>query len=243
MVKNDLLSAGSPRGRSGSGAILCAFLLALPVPASAAESICFGRPGKGRLEGGVALPLGGANFTAYSRLASVLDRNYVHSRVADAIVEAYAGLAADRKDLVFVYGESGHAGGGPFPPHRTHQNGLSADFMVPVRDAGGTSVALPTHPTNRYGYGIEFDRDGRSGGYRIDFDAVALHLGALHRSARRRGLGIERVIFDPDYLPRLFATSRGAYLQAHIPFMQRQAWVRHDEHYHVDFALPCRPLR
>ena len=40
---------------------------------------------------------------------------------------------------------------------------------------------------------------------------------------------------------KLFATPRGAYLQQHLHFMARPAWVRHDEHYHVDFR-PCAPL-
>jgi penicillin-insensitive murein DD-endopeptidase len=87
-----------------------------------AEASCFGRTVKGRLEGGVALPLSGANFTAYSRLATVLDRNYVHPKVADVVMDAYEALAKTEKSLVFVYGESGHRKGGPFPPHRTHQN-------------------------------------------------------------------------------------------------------------------------
>lgn len=212
-------------------------------PVQARESICYGNASKGRLEGGVALPLKGNNFYSYSDFASLLDRNYVHSRVAEVVLDAYRAVADVQPRLVFVYGESGQAQGGPFPPHRTHQNGLSVDFMVPVRDASGESVPLPTQPWNKYGYGIEFDRKGRFGEYRIDFEAMALHLEALHRAARRRGIGIERVIFDPAYLPSLFATSRGDYLQANIPFMMRPAWVRHDEHYHVDFSLACRPFR
>jgi len=27
-----------------------------------------------------------------------------------------------------------------------------------------------------------------------------------------------------------------------LNFMKGEAWVRHDEHYHVDFAVPCKPL-
>lgn len=218
-------------------------LCALPSRLPAAESVCYGQPGKGRLEGGIALPLSGKNFTSYSRLASLLDRNYVHSQVAEIVVESYDALAVAHKGLVFVYGESGHAKGGPFPPHRTHQNGLSVDFMVPVRDKSGNSVPLPTNPLNRYGYDTEFNQRGEAGAYRIDFEAVALHLEALHASAAKRGAKIERVIFDPAYLPLLFATSRGAFLQANLSFMRKQAWVRHDEHYHVDFALACKPLR
>ena len=28
----------------------------------------------------------------------------------------------------------------------------------------------------------------------------------------------------------------------HIEFMPGKSWVRHDEHFHVDFAIPCKPL-
>jgi penicillin-insensitive murein endopeptidase len=114
--------------------------------------------------------------------------------------------------------------------------------MVLVRDSAGKSVALPTNPLNRYGYDLEFDRQGRMKEYRIDFETIALHLETLDLLVKRHGIGIERVIFDSAYLPILFATSRGGALQSKMSFMLRQAWVRHDEHYHVDFALPCRPL-
>ncbi|MDP0919020.1 hypothetical protein Q6272_28610, partial [Klebsiella pneumoniae] len=95
-------------------------------------------------------------------------------------------------------------------PHRSHQNGLSVDFFVPVRDADGRSVALPTGVGNQWGYDIDFDADARWGAYRIDFDALAEHLLELHRAATARGLGIAQVIFDTAYLPRLFATAHGA---------------------------------
>jgi murein endopeptidase len=73
--------------------------------------------------------------------------------------------------------------GGRIRPHRTHQNGLSVDFFVPVRNAQGKSVPLPISITNRLSYNIEFDISGK-------------------------------------YV---------------------KPWVRHDEHYHVDFAVPCKP--
>ncbi|MCX9156328.1 hypothetical protein OPU71_09365 [Niveibacterium sp. 24ML] len=76
----------------------------------------------------------------------------------------------------------------------------------------------------------------------LDFEAIAEHLYALHRAAAAHGIGIAKVIIDPPFLPRLFATRRGAYLKQHLSFMKRSAWVRHDEHYHVDFALPCKAL-
>jgi penicillin-insensitive murein endopeptidase len=53
---------------------------------------------------------------------------------------------------------------------------------------------------------------------------------------------IALVVLDPPYLPRLFATARGSFLRQTLNFMKVRAWVRHDEHYHVDFAIPCRPI-
>ena len=72
--------------------------------------------------------------------------------------------------------------------------------------------------------------------------ALAEHVYQLHVTAKTRGVGIALVIFDPPFLSRLFATQRGQFLQQNLNFMKRVAWVRHDEHYHVDFAVRCRPI-
>jgi penicillin-insensitive murein endopeptidase len=164
----------------------------------------------------------------------------VHAQVAEIIADAYAALARQSPEVHYVYGETGWPSGGRFRPHRSHQNGLSVDFFVPVRNAAGQSVALPTGVGDKFGYDIEFDADARWGEYRIDFVALAEHLLQLQRAAQARGLGIAQVIFDTSYLPRLFATPRGAELQR-LNFMKGKPWVRHDEHYHVDFAVPCKP--
>lgn len=54
-----------------------------------------------------------------------------------------------------------------------------------------------------------------------------------------RATGIALVIFDRAYLPKLFATKRGPWLKTLLTFMQSKPWVRHDEHYHVDFSIRC----
>lgn len=207
---------------------------------SAAESQCFGSVSKGRIEGSVKLPSSGTNFSAYSSLAAMTGRTHVHSTVAAIMAASYLALQAESPSTTYVYGETGWPSGGRFRPHRTHQNGLSVDFFVPVRNAAGQSVPLPTGLTNRLGYDIEFDASAQYGEYKIDFAAVAEHLYQLHLAAKARGAGIALVIFDTPFLPRLFATRRGAYLQQNLPFMKGKPWVRHDEHYHVDFALPCK---
>ena len=56
----------------------------------------------------------------------------------------------------------------------------------------------------------------------------------LDVAAKQAGIGIDRVIFEPQFHAKLFATKRGGYLKDNMHFMAHQAWVRHDEHYHVD---------
>lgn len=207
-------------------------------PAGAAGSRCHGTVSRGSIEASVQLPAEGANFSAYSSLGAAMGRNYVHSEVSAIMLGAYAELESTAPGTLYVYGETGFAQGGRFRPHRTHQNGLSVDFFVPVRDQAGRPARLPTPAAQRFGYDIEFDRDARHGEYRIDFAALAEHLYQLERAARARGHGIAKIIFETAYLPRLFATPRGAELRR-LNFLQGKPWVRHDEHYHVDFAVPC----
>ena len=230
------------RRRQISGALGCCVLAVGAVsPVGAVESTCYGTSSRGRLEHGASLPLGGSNFLAYSTLGWSLGRAYLHSRVRSAVLDAFALMQEDMPDRVFVYGETGWQNGGPFKPHRTHQNGLSVDIMVPVQRAGA-SWPLPGDAFNRFGYGMEFDAQGRSGDIRIDFEALGQLLFRLSETAERQGAPIARVIFDPALHAELFATSRGNWLRRSITFMQHQAWVRHDEHIHIDFSLTCAPL-
>lgn len=100
---------------------------------------------------------------------------------------------------------------------------------------------MPTGVTNRLGYDIEFDANAKYGEYAIDFAAMAEHLYQLHVAAKTRRVSFALVIFDAPFLPKLFAAPRGPYLQSNLPFMKGKPWVRHDEHYHVDFAVLCKP--
>jgi penicillin-insensitive murein endopeptidase len=228
-----------------ASALALGALAAVYVPPSVPvePSRCFGTPSNGRIENAVALPLSGPNFSAYADAARRLGRTYVHDRVQRAVLAAYVELETTQPDQHFVYAETGAPQGGRFYPHRTHQNGLSVDFHVPVRDVQGRPAALPLSPLNRYGYDLEFDADGRLDELRIDFDAINAHLLALDAAARGEGIGLGRVIFDPPYLNKLYAAEGGSEVRQRIRFMPRPAWVRHDEHYHVDFDLRCEPLR
>jgi penicillin-insensitive murein endopeptidase len=218
-----------------------ALAFVLPVAVSA-QSVCFGITSNGRLEGGVQLPQRGPNFETFSTAAAMAGRTYVHSTVHDIVIDAYRQLESAVPGKRFVYGDTGWSTGGRFKPHRTHQNGLSVDFMVPVLDEKGHSIPLPRSALNRFGYDMEFDAAGRLGAVRIDFDAIAEHVHQLDIAARKRGVAIERVILDPQYLPKVWVAPRGEELRRRVRFVDKPVWWRHDEHYHVDFAVPCKAL-
>lgn len=211
-----------------------------PVVAKAKpESTCFGTTSKGRLDNAWRLPRSGSNYTTYSSIGVLAGRTYVHSRVYRVVLAAYGKLAESSPDAVFMYAETGKKNGGPFAPHKTHQNGLSVDHMVPMRDEDGRSVHLPTSPFNKLGYDIELDSKGRYEGLVLDAVAMSELLYELHRASLSEGIEIWRVIFDPKLQSLLHQTPRWQYLSEHLEFSRKRSWVRHDEHFHVDFRVPC----
>jgi penicillin-insensitive murein DD-endopeptidase len=224
-------------------ALLCTWLCAQLLPLTPAHaSTCYGTSAAGRLADGVQLPAEGQNYSSYSSLGTTLGRTYVHQRVRDAVVDAYAAVYQSLPAQRFVYGETGLAGGGAFKPHRTHQNGTSVDFMVPVMDRHGKPALLPTTALNKFGYALEFDNKGALDDLRIDFEALAEHLYQLDKAANQHGTKIARVIFQKELVAQLYRTRRGDYLRTSVAFMKATPWIRHDEHYHFDFTVPCQPL-
>ena len=218
-------------------ALLVAGLVS-PAISWAMESKCFGTTSNGRIERAVSLPLSGENFSSYSFAGWSIGRTYVHTKVRSVLLGAFEQLEAAALGKVFVYGETGAENGGRFAPHKTHQNGLSVDLMVPVV-LKGTSVPLPGGMLNRYGYDIEFDGKGKFGEYQIAFEALGELIYQIDRTARKNKVGISRVIFEVPLQKLLWRSARGAYLKNNVVFSTRPAWVRHDEHIHVDFAISC----
>lgn len=222
--------------------VIALSIFSVQVDATEQQSECFGTTGNGALTNGVKLPVVGKNFVSYSQVADALGRTYVHTEVRKIVLQAYRSLEKELPDKVYKYAETGFKNGGQFKPHKTHQNGLSIDFMTPVVNSAGQSVHLPTHALNRYGYDIEFDSDGTYKNYRIDYSALAAHLVALHKASIAQGHDLWRVIFDPKFQSGLFNTQYGDYIRKNIQLSTKRSWVRHDEHYHVDFAVSCKKL-
>ena len=215
-------------------------MLFLTLSSQAKESQCFGTTSHGRIENSIQLPIKGDNFVIYNSLGNLLGRNYVHSKVYDAVINSYQQIAQSYPRLKYKYGETGWKNGEDFKPHKTHQNGLSVDFMVPVIDEKMQSVYFPSNLSHKFGYGVEFGSNSKYGDYTIDYEALALHLVQLHKESLKQGIDIRRVIFAPEYWEKLLQTSQGKYLQKNISFMKNKAWIRHDEHYHVDFNVKCK---
>ena len=215
------------------------FIALFSFQVSAGESTCFGTTSNGRLESGVQLPSSGKNFEGYSFVARMAGRTYVHSSVSEIIVASYKQLEVEQPGKVYKYAETGFESGGQFKPHKTHRNGLSVDFMTPVINSKGQSVHLPTNVLNKFGYNIEFGASNKFEGLAIDFEALAAHIVSIHKAAKQQGYDLWRVIFAPELQPHLFKTKYGSYLAANVRFSKKRSWVRHDEHYHIDFAIPC----
>ncbi len=214
----------------------CAFV-------SADSSVCYGSTSKGSVKHAVALPKKGDNFISYTVDLELSGRTFVHNVVKDIVIHSYKALAKSHPDKVFKYAETGLKNGGLFWPHKTHQNGLSVDFMVPVINGNGQSVHLLTDASNRFGYDIEFDEKGEFDNLKIDLEALAAHLVELDKQAKAQGYALWRVIFDPKLQPLLLKTQQGDYIKNNIKLSTKQSWVRHDEHYHVDFDVPCKQLK
>lgn len=205
-------------------------------------SVCYGTTSNGRLVNGWKLPASGPNFSTHWTIGRLAGRSYVHSSVHPVVIDAYSQLRKIIPDKAFVYGETGWKNGGQFKPHKTHRNGLSVDFMVPVLDDKGRSVELPSNVLNKWGYDLEFNSNGKLDDLTIDFEAMAEHIYQLHVSAKKHGIDIWRVIFDPELQPHLHDSTKWSYLKENVQFSSRRSWVRHDQHYHVDFDVPCKPL-
>lgn len=209
------------------------------------ESTCYGRFADGRLADGVQLPLSGPNFEPYATEPVNRGRVYVHSKVARIVANAYSALPAGDAAARYVYGESGRAKGGVIEPHKTHQNGLSVDFMVPVRDAAGKPVRWSAEAP-LYGYEAEFDGNSASATINgktltIDFEAIAMHLLALHKAAVAENASIHQVYFDKPFIEKLKKTSLGSEMtDKRFGFNPNAKYWRHDEHYHVDFSISCK---
>lgn len=195
-----------------------------------APSTTHGDDRAGSITHGHPVPPWGRGYTTYSFVGSALGRQSVHRAVRDTWLAAAASAA--RGDRVYVLAETAWPSGGDFWPHRSHQRGLSIDVMTPLRDGSGGACSPPSWPWTALGYANELDDDGRLGDATIDAGDLARLLCALVREAPAHGARVRRVILAEEFRGRVARTAECAL----DPLWEtRPVWVRHDEHFHVDF--------
>lgn len=207
------------------------------------NSKAIGSPGNGKLENPHLMPYSGENFRYFSPLSYyILDDAYLHSRVQTTLLTAYQECEKTCADTKFRVMECANKDGGKMWLHRTHQNGLSVDFMVPKKQGAKQSKMLDW--LGLWHYLLEFTDEGKSKlnqNIKIDFETMGKHILALDRAARKNGLKINKVILKIELKDDFYATESGKKVkQKGIYFARSLSDIVnkvHDDHYHIDFEI------
>ena len=221
--------------------LLCSLLLFV-TQCSYSQSISKGSPGNGSLQNAAKLPYKGPGYRYFSPLSYyVLQRGFVHEKVRKTVQQAYKSCHESMPERKFRLMECSKRKGGPMKPHRTHQNGMSVDFMTPLQKKGKAFQML-----DRMGiwhYLLTFNSKAQWRIYRkvkIDYEAMARHILALDQAAKKQGLKIKKVIFKVELQPALFKGYYGKKLKRRgIYFVRKLSPLidnLHDDHYHIDFV-------
>lgn len=200
-----------------------------------------GKVEKGSLVNGKLLPFYGKNYTYFYKESYTAGRAFTSDVVRDILLATYADLETICPDRHFYLMELSNEKGGPIYPHRTHQNGLSADFMFPKLQNNLPFYALDTLGKDHYF--LEFNDNGA---YQfdttivVDFETMAHHVLLLEKNARKRGYKIGKVILKMEYKDELFATPSGKQLKDSGIYLVQKLTPTinaiHDDHYHIDFV-------
>lgn len=206
------------------------------------ESTSHGSVGNGSLENATLIPYEGDNYSYFDASSYLGGRAYTHSRVAKITIDTYESLQKKGIDRHFKVMEFSRKEGGKMFPHRTHQNGLSVDFMMPLQKDNAPYYELDSKGASHYL--LEFDKNGaftEDASVTIDFDMAAQHILELEVQARKNGMRIDKVIFNTFLQDELFATPHGRRLRASGIYVTRNLTPMindlHDDHFHVDFVF------
>ncbi len=211
-------------------------------PDNLKPSTAIGTVSRGELVNGKLMPFSGPNFNYFDTLSYLRGRAFVHDKVKKVILESYQTLVKTNPGNHFCFMECSHEHGGKLFPHRTHQNGLSVDFMTPVIKNGKPYYGLDTTGLNHYG--IDFDNFGRytkDTTISINFNLMAAHILAINKAAKQYGLKIKKVIFKMELKGELYATENGKKLITENIYITKKLSPlinnMHDDHYHIDFEI------
>jgi penicillin-insensitive murein endopeptidase len=202
----------------------------------------FGTYSKGSLQNGKLIPFKGKNFTYFDAQSYLNGRAFLNGKVLNSLLKAYKQFETLLPERMFYVMECSNADGGKLFPHRTHQNGLSIDFMMPLIKDGKAFYGLDTLGADHYF--LEFDNSGKykeDPSISIDFNLVAHHILILNKVAKVLGVKLTKIIINTDLKDELFATKYGQSLKASgIYVVQKLSPLinsLHDDHYHIDFEI------
>ena len=205
------------------------------------ESTSIGSVSNGKIENATLIPFQGSNYAYFDKTSYMGGRAFTHSTVAKITIATYASLKAQGVDRFFKVMEFSRKEGGKMLPHRTHQNGLSVDYMMPLQKDNKPYYELDKKGATHYL--LAFDKEGRYSEdptISIDFDMAARHILELDKQAQKHGMRIHKVIFNTHLKDELFATPYGKKLQQSNIYITRNLSKLindlHDDHYHVDFV-------
>ena len=205
------------------------------------ESTSIGNAGNGSLTNATLIPFKGSNYSYFDKTSYLGGRAFTHSSVAKITIDTYRSLAEQKIQRHFKVMEFSRKEGGKMFPHRTHQNGLSVDYMMPLVKNGEPYYELDKKGASHYM--LDFNRDGKfaeDSSIEIDFDMAALHILELEKQARKNGMRIHKVIFNTHLKDELYASQNGKKLLRSGIYVTRNLSKLindlHDDHYHVDFV-------
>lgn len=204
-------------------------------------SVSLGSVSNGSLKNAKLLPYLGTNYRYFDRWSYLQGRAFLNGQVMSAVLASYQEMEKSGQGRIFTIMECSRENGGKLWPHRTHQNGLSIDFMMPM-----DRERIPCYELDLKGlkhYLLDFDDEGKyekDKSIQINFEVLARHLLSLEANARARGYRVKKVIIKIEFKDELFATPSGQKLREKGIYVVKTLSPKinklHDDHYHVDFV-------
>lgn len=206
------------------------------------QSISVGSVSDGSIKNSKLIPFSGDNYQYFDRWSYLNGRAFLNGDVLKAVLQTYDVLQQQLPKRWFNIMECSHKDGGKLFPHRTHQNGLSVDFMMPLIKGGKAYYELDNKGIKHYL--LDFDNSGRYSKdhtVSIDFNLVAKHILELNSQANKEGLKIVKVIIKIELKDELFNSKYGKILKNSGIYIVKGLTPKinelHDDHYHIDFGL------
>ncbi len=205
-------------------------------------SEAIGTVSNGQLKHGKLFPFNGENYQYFDTNSYIHDRAYLHDKVLKSVLETYVYFETKAPGRQFTIMECSGKSGGQLYPHRTHQNGLSIDFMMPLVKNGEPFYEYDN--TGQSHYLLDFDNTGRltqDTTVSIDFELAAQHILALDSIGKSNNISILKVIINTDLKDELYSSTIGNKLKTSDIYVVQSLTPLinslHDDHYHIDFQI------